>query len=223
MGVMLFAAAGSMLGPPGLLLALVWLLTGALTASRLGERAVARTLLHYRPAQGSWLDAEVRQLLPLGRVDVYVAPRADGLFALGGHTIGLGESSLGAGVPTPVLLAATAAAAHELRSGRTRPELPLMWWCVPWWFAKQIPGRLLPRRLLPLIKLWAVGVVAAAFVNGVQTGHLFVLVLIGLAVTDLAIGGVRSRPGLRRSQPALRQLQPAAPAHHAIPSPALVA
>ena len=38
LGAILFVAAGSMLGPPGLLLALIWLLTGALTGFRFGER-----------------------------------------------------------------------------------------------------------------------------------------------------------------------------------------
>src|SRR4051794_25607250 len=74
LGAILFVAAGSLLGPPGLLLALLWLLTGALTGFRFGERAVARTVLRYRPAGGSWLEAEVRRLLPGRRVDVYVAP-----------------------------------------------------------------------------------------------------------------------------------------------------
>lgn len=73
--------------------------------------------------------------------------------ALGGHTIGLGEISVGAGASTPVLQAATAAAAVELRDGRTRPELPLMWWCAPWVFVKMLIGSLLPRRRYPLLRL----------------------------------------------------------------------
>jgi hypothetical protein len=123
--------------------------TGAvhlLTLSRFAERVLARTVLRYRAAPESWLEAEVRQLLPRRSVEVYVAPKASGVFALGGHTIGLGEASIGAGGPTAGLLAATSAAAAEQRDGRTRPEPPLMWWGLPWWFAKQIPGGLLPRR-----------------------------------------------------------------------------
>ena len=218
MGAILGVAAGSMLGPPGLLLALMWLVTGMLTGCRFGERALARTVLRYRPAPDSWLEAEVRRLLRDRPVDVYVARKASGVFALGGHTIGLGELSVGTGGPTPALLAATAAAAQELRFGRTRPELPLLWWSVPWWFAKQLPGRLLPRRWLPLIKLWAVGVVTAAIVNGVQTGHLFVIVMTGLAVNDLCITGVRGRRQ-RRKRPTHRQLQPANAANAAVTRP----
>jgi hypothetical protein len=129
--------------------------------------------------------------------------------ALGGHTIGLGEASVGAGDPTPGLLAATAAAAAEqLRAGRTRPGLPLLWWCLPWWFAKKIPGRLLPRRWQPLAKLWAICVVAAAMAGGVQTGHPSVIVVTGLAITDLCITAVRGR---RQRRPVPRRLQPAGP------------
>ncbi len=64
MGVALFMVAGSMLGPPGLLLAVAWLFAGLLTVTRGGERLLVRTVLRYRPAPGSWLDAEVRRLLP---------------------------------------------------------------------------------------------------------------------------------------------------------------
>jgi hypothetical protein len=131
------------------------------------------------------------------------------VFALGGRTIGLGELSLGNGAPTAALLRATVAAAQELADGRTRGELPLVWWCVPWWFAKQVPGRLLPRRLLPLLKLCAVGVGAAAIVNAVQTGRPLVIVLIGLAVLDLTITGVGNRRRRRQHRPAYAQLQPA--------------
>ena len=80
-------------GRQGLLLAVLWLVAGLVTLSRLGERLLTRTVLRYRPAPGSWLEAEVRRLLPGRRVDVYVAPKATGVFALGGHTIGLGEAS----------------------------------------------------------------------------------------------------------------------------------
>ena len=202
-GAILCVAAGSMLGPAGLLLAAVWLVVGLLTVFRFGEGALARMVLRYRPAPDSWLEAEVRRLLPGQRVAVYVAPKASGVFPLGGHTIGLGELSVGAGTPTPALLLATAAAVEELLGGRTRPELPLLWWCVPWWFAKQIPGRLLPRRWQPLIKLWSVGVVAAAVVNALQVGHLTFIVVTTLAVTDLCIAGIRGRRQRPRAYPLL--------------------
>lgn len=209
MGVILFVVAGSMLGPPGLVLALVWLVAGLVTLTRIGERVLARRALRYRAAPGSWLEAEVRRLLPGRRVDVYVAPKAAGVFALGGRTIGLGEASMGGGGPTPALQAATAAAVAELNAERTRAELPLLWWYVPWWFAKQVPGRLLPRRWQPMLKVWAFCVVVAAIVSAVRDGHLAVVVLTGCAVTDLWISGVRDR---RQRRPVHRQLQPAAAA-----------
>jgi hypothetical protein len=64
MGVILFVVAGSMFGSPGVLLAAIWLVTGLLTGFRFGERALTRTVLRYRPAPASWLEAEVRRLLP---------------------------------------------------------------------------------------------------------------------------------------------------------------
>jgi hypothetical protein len=102
---------------------------------------------------------------------VYVAPKISGVFALGGYTIGLGEASIGAGHATPALLVATAAAADQLRRGLTQPELPLIWWAAPWWFAKQIPRHLLPRRWQPLIKVWAVCMVVAAIVSSARDGQ----------------------------------------------------
>ena len=140
-----------------------------------------------------------------------MAPKAVGVFALGRYTVGLGEASVGSGAPTPALLAATAAAARELSASRTRPELPLLWWGVPWWFARQIPGHLLPRRLQSLLKVWAVGVAAAAVVNGVQVGHPSVIVLVGLAATDLCIRGIRARQRLRQQRRSHPRLQSAPP------------
>jgi hypothetical protein len=145
-------------------------------------------------------------LLPDRRVDVYETPKASGVFALGGHTIGLGEASTGTGAPTPVLLAATAAAAEELRGGNG-PELPLLWWGVPWWFARQIPGRVLPRRWQPLLKVWAVGVLAVAAVNAVPNGRPGFIVVSALAVIDLCIVGIRGRRLRRQRRPIPRQLQ----------------
>jgi len=207
MGVVLVVVAGSLLGPPGFLLAVLWLVAGLVTLPRFGERLLTRTVLRYRPAPGSWLEAEVRRLLPGRRVDVYVAPKASGVFALGGHTIGLGEASLGAGAANPALLMATAAAVDELRRGPTRPELPLMWWAAPWWVAKQIPRHLVPRRWRPLIKMWAVLLLVAAIVSSVHGGSPSAVALTVCGVTDLFITGMRSR---RQHRLARRQLHPLA-------------
>ena len=141
LGAVFGIEVGVILGPIGMLLAAGWLLAGLATGTPLGERALARVVLRYRPADGSWLEAEVRRLAPGRRVRVYVAPKASGVVALGGHTIGLGELSVGSGAPTPALLQATSAAVLELRSGKTRPELPLLWLSLPWWFAREVAVR----------------------------------------------------------------------------------
>ncbi len=212
MGVILVVVAGSMLGPPGLLLALVWLVAALLTLPRRGERLLARTVLRYRPAAGSWLEAEVQRLLPGRRVEVYVAPKTSGVFALGRHTIALGEASIGAGVPTPALLAATAAAVNQLRRGPTRPELPLIWWAAPWWVAKQVPRHLLPRRWQPLLTLWAVGLLVASIIGTAHGGSPYAVVLTVCGVTDLCISSIRSRRQRRQRRRVHPQLQPAGPA-----------
>jgi len=95
-----------------------------------------------------------------------------------------------------------------------------MWWGLPWWFAKQIPGGLVPRRLQPLLRVWAVCVVAAAIVNGVHDGHPSVVVLTVCAVTDLCISAVRRR---RHRRPLHRQLQPIGLAANSEPAAARAA
>ena len=94
---------------------------------------------------------------------------------------------------------------------------------MPWWFAKQVPGRLLPRRWQPLLKVWAVGVVAAAIVHAVHAGRLFAIVLTGLAVTDLSIRGIRGRRQRRLRRRSPLQLQAAGAAARTMPSPAQAA
>jgi len=205
MGVILVVVAGSLLGPPGLLLALIWLADALLTLPPFGERLVTRTVLRYRPAPGSWLEAEVQRLLPGRRVDVYVAPKTPGVFALGRHTIALGEASIGTGGSSPALLAAAAAAVDELRRGPTRPELPLIWWAAPWWVAKQVPRHLVPRRWQPLLTLWAVGLLVASIIGTAHGGSPYAVALTVCGVTDLCITGNRRRQH-RQVHP---QLQPA--------------
>jgi hypothetical protein len=92
-----------------------------------------------------------------------------------------------------------------------------MWWGLPWWFPKQIPGGLLPRRWQPLLRVWAVCVIAAAIVNGVHDGHPSVVVLTVCAVTDLCIRAVRRR---RHRRPLHRQLQPTGLAANSEPAAA---
>ena len=207
LGAVFGIEVGVILGPIGMLLAAGWLLAGLAAGTPLGEGALARVVLRYRPAGGSWLEAEVRRLAPGRRVRVYVAPKASGVFALGGHTIGLGELSVGSGAPTPALLQATADAVLELRSGKTRPELPLLWLSFPWWFARELASRMVPRRLKPLLRLCFVASMIAGAVNGVQVGRPYVAVLVALILADMAIRAARGR---RHRRPTRPQLQPAA-------------
>ena len=96
-GAMLVTFAG-ILGPTwGGAVALAPLAAGALVLTRRGERLAATTVLRYRPAPGSWLAADVAWLALGRRIDVYVAPQASGAFALGGHTVAVGERSVGVG------------------------------------------------------------------------------------------------------------------------------
>lgn len=73
--------------------ALGWFSTGVLMLIRAGERMTARTLLRYRPAIGTWLAGEVARLAPGRQIDVYVAPAALGVFAVGGYTVAIGQRS----------------------------------------------------------------------------------------------------------------------------------
>ena len=80
--VMLVVFAG-ILGPTwGGAVALGWLAAGALLLTRPGEHAAATTVLRYRPEPRLWLAADVGRLAPGHRIDVYVAPKAAGVFAL---------------------------------------------------------------------------------------------------------------------------------------------
>ena len=208
-GAELGVILSAFIGPIGMLLAAGWLLAGLATGTRLGERLLVRVVLRYEPAGGSWLEAEVRRLAPGRRVRVYVAPKSGGVFALGGHTIGIGELSAGSGAPTPALLQATADAVLELRSGKTRPELPLLWLSFPWWFARELASRMVPQRLKPLLRLCFVVTMVGGAVNGVQVGRPYVAVLVALMLADMAIRACRGR---RQRRPARRRLQPAATA-----------
>ena len=103
-GTAMLVTFAGILGPTwGAAVALGWLAGGALVLTRPGERLAATTVLRYRPAPQSWLAADVRQLAPGRRIDVYVAPKATGVFALGGHTVAIGERSVDAGTRSPAL------------------------------------------------------------------------------------------------------------------------
>jgi len=143
------------------------------------------TVFRYRRAADSWLAEEVRRLAPGRRYRVSVAPGTSGVFALGGHTIGIGEHSVGAGGPTPALQRVTAAAVDDLRGGRTRPELAMGWWAFPWFFAKLTAAAILPRRLHPVARGAAVCWCIAATVISAGHGQLGAAILSACVVTDL--------------------------------------
>ena len=156
-GTAMLVTFAGILGPTwGAAVALGWLAAGALVLTRPGERLAATTVMRYRPAPQSWLAADVRQLAPGRRIDVYVAPKATGVFALGGHTVAIGERSVDAGTRTPALQAAARSAVAELRAGRTRPELAMGWWSGPWLFAKLTAGAFLRSRWHPFFRLFSV-------------------------------------------------------------------
>ena len=156
-GTAMLVTFAGILGPTwGAAVALGWLAAGALVLTRPGERLAATTVMRYRPAPQSWLAADVRQLAPGRRIDVYVAPKATGVFALGGHTVAIGERSVDAGTRTAALQAAARSAVAELRAGRTRPELAMGWWSGPWLFAKLTAGAFLRSRWHPFFRLFSV-------------------------------------------------------------------
>ena len=123
--------------------------------TRVGERAVVRGVLRYRPAPGSWLAADVAALAPGRRVRVYVAPGLSGVFSVGGHTVAVGARSVGGGTRTAALHDATAEAVRDLCRWRTRVQLPMLWWASPWLLCMWVLASLLPWRLMAFIRLAA--------------------------------------------------------------------
>ena len=154
LGAAMFVSFAGILGPSwGGGLVLAWLAAGVLVLTRLGERLAATLVLRYRPAPRSWLAVDVDRLAPGRGVDVYVAPKAAGVFALGAHTVAVGQWSVGAGGRTPSLQAATAAAVAQLRAGGTRPDLAMGWWSGPWLLAKLVVGAFLGPRLQSVMRV----------------------------------------------------------------------
>lgn len=157
LSVFLVVVAAGLLGPTwGLAVILGWLALGLLALTGPGEQAIARTVLRYQPAPGSWLAADVSRLAPGRRIDVYVARGTSGVFAVGGRSVAIGAWSLGDGSATPALRSAAAAAVADLQLRRTRPELTMLWWAGPWMFAKLILSAVLGRRLTALLRVLAV-------------------------------------------------------------------
>ena len=177
-----------------------WLAAGGLVLTRPGERlAVIRMLRYGRPPQ-SWPAVDVAQLAPGRRIDVYVAPQASGVFALGGHTVAVGQGSVGAGGRTPELQAATVSAVAQLRAGRTRPDLAVIWWSGPWLFAKLVVGAFLGPRWQSVMRIIGSVVVGMAVFTCISQGQLLGAVLGVCMLADLAMAYL-SRRRLRAARP----------------------
>ncbi|MHB8188484.1 MAG: hypothetical protein ACYDDU_20925 [Dermatophilaceae bacterium] len=144
---------------------------------------------------------------PGRRIDVYVAPKATGVFALGGHTVAIGERSVDAGTRTAALQAAARQAVAELRAGRTRPELAMGWWSGPWLFAKLTAGAFLPPRWYPFFRLFGSVMVGMSVVTCLGHGQPVAAGLGVCLLADLALDYLgRRRAGAaarRRTVPSL--------------------
>jgi len=188
LGATMFVSFAGVLGPDwGGALVLAWLTAGVLVLTRLGERLVVTRVLRYRTARQSWLAVDAAGLAGGRKVDVYVAPNAAGVFALGGHTVAVGQWSVGTGVRTPGLQAATATAVAQLRAGGTRADLAMGWWSGPWLLAKVIVGAFLRPGLQSVMRVVGsvlVGMSVFTFLNHGQP----VAALLGVCMlADLAI------------------------------------
>jgi hypothetical protein len=210
-GSVLVVAFAGMLGPTwGPVIAFGWLGAGALLLTRPGERILARGVLRYRPAAESWLAADVHRLAPRRRIDVDVAAHARGVFPLGGHTIAIGDQSLSAG-RTPALQEAIQTAVAALCAGRTRSELPLMWWSAPWVLAKMTLGRALPRRWQSFFRVAVLPVLGMAVVTCLSHGQVAAAGLGGCVIADLAFAYAGSRPARSRGGCGICLRPPASP------------
>jgi len=187
-GTGMMAVLAGFFGPAwGTAIVYGWIAAGVLTLTGAVEGLLAVTVFRYRRAADSWLAEEVRRLAPRRRYRVYVAPGTSGVFALGGHTVGIGELSVGAGGPTTALQRVTAAAVDDLRGGRTRPELAMGWLAFPWFFAKLTAAAILPRRLHPVARGAAVCWCIAATVISAGHGQFGAAILGACVVTDLLL------------------------------------
>ncbi len=212
-GAAMVVTFAGILGPTwGAAIGYGWLAGGVLASTRQGERLLAVTVMRFRRASDSWLAAEVNRLAPGRRYEVYVAPMTSGVFALGGYTVGIGEYSVGNGVPTPALQAAAVAAVGELRSGRTRSEVAMTWWTLPWLFTKMTLGFLVPRRWHPVLRVLASVMFTVAVLTCVRGGQLAAAALGVCFIGDLLLAANARRRTRGAGQSVLPRLAPAEPA-----------
>ena len=197
LGAAMFVSFAGILGPSwGGGLVLAWLAAGVLVLTRRGERLAATVVLRYRPAPQSWLAVDVARLAPGRGIDVCMAPEAAGVFALGGHTVAVGQWSVGAGGRTPNLQAAAAAAVAQLRAGGTRPDLAMGWWSGPWLLAKVIVGAFLRTGLHSVMRVVGSGLAGMSVFTCLSHGQPVGALLAACMLADLAIA-YRTRRRLR--------------------------
>jgi hypothetical protein len=209
-GVVLISAAADLFGPTwGGAVMFAWLTVAAVTLTRAGERSVARGPLRYRPvSEESWLAKQVRQDLDTSRVDLYIAPHAVGVFPLGHRTIAIGERSVGDGQPTLQLHAQTAEAVRDLRAGRTRAELAVMWCAAPLALAKMAIATFLPKRLHTAAAVLYLLMLLEVLVASIMRGRLLTAGLAGCVLTDWTTAHLRMRFARVRARDSVR-LRPA--------------
>jgi len=213
-GTGMMAVLAGLFGPAwGTAIIYGWMAAGVLTLTGAVEGLLAATVFRYRRAADSWLAEEVDRLAPGRRCRVYVAPGTCGVFALGGHTVGIGEHSVGAGGPTPALLQSAAAAVDDLRRGRTRAELAMGLWAFPWFFAKLTAAAILPRRLHAVARVAAACWCTAATVASAGHGQQGAAILGAFVVTDLLLTAhTRRRRRHDANARPVPKLSPASPA-----------
>lgn len=188
LGAAMFVSFAGIFGPEwggGLLLA--WLTAGVAVLTRPGERLAATRVLRYRPATQSWLAVDVARLAPGRKVDVYVAPMAAGVFALGGHTVAVGQRSVGTGGRTPNLQAETAAAVAQLRAGGTRPDLAMGWWSGPWLLAKLTVGAFLGPAMQSVMRVVGSVLAGMSVFTCLNHGQPVGALLAGCMLADLSV------------------------------------
>ncbi len=212
-GVVMLVTFAGLLGPTwGGLAALAWLTAGVATLTRPGERLVVTAVLRYRRAAHSWLAAEVHRLAPGRRIEVYVAPHAFGVFAVGDHTIAVGQRSIEAATPTSALHAAAVAAVADLLAAKTRPQLAMTWWSAPWLLAKVTMGYLVPARWHPLLRILGCALMGMAVATCLRQGQPIAAALGVCMIADLALAYLarhQLRAAARRTLPTLPQTLPA--------------
>jgi len=187
-GAVMVVTFTGMLGPTwGPVIAVSWMVAGLAVLTRSGERLFATRVLRYRPAVSSWLAADVHRLAPGRRVDVYLAPPAGAVFAVGGHGLAIGDQCLDPVGRAPSHREAMRAAMGDLCTGRTSPELALMWWSAPWVFAKMTVGAFLPAHCRTFFQIVGGVLLGMAVLTCLRHGQTIAAAIGTCMLADLAL------------------------------------